>query len=248
MLVNFFSLDIIPFKVSFKAKPEYKQIFNQSLCSLTISVGQKVHEDGRFLSTLFEVNRNFKECIIAVCDTLQRHTLNIDYGNSSRGLYHIAEQQGENWLARNKSAIALLTIPYRIIRWDEWLASPEYQAKRAAINVLYESDNNYKSCLNKAIEFFLERYKLRKPTLNYEHAFDCSLEYLKEECAVMLMWADLGINFEIYPSKRNLAMAATYDNLIAPVYKNILIPVALDIRSKKTQRINKNYFKEAILT
>lgn len=248
MLVNFSSFDIIPFKVGFKAKPEYKQIFNQSLCSLTISVGQKVHENSRFLSTLFEVNRNFKECIIAVCDTLQRHTLNIDYGSSSSGLYHIAEQQGKNWLARNKSAINLLTIPYKIIRWDEWFASSEYQAKRAVIDVLYESDNDYKLCLNKAIEFFLERYKLRTPTLNYEQAFACSLEYLKEECAVMLIWADLGINFEIYPSKRNLAMAATYNKLIAPVYKNIMIPIALDIRSKKNQRINKNYFKETILT
>ena len=246
--MNYSFPNIVPFKISFKADPRYKHLFDQSLCSLTISVGQDNHEGNKFLSTLHQINKNFKACIIAVCDTLQRHTLSIHYKSSSDELYTIAKQQGCNWLIRNKSAIELLTIPYKIIRWSEWLHSPLYQSKRVIIDALYESNKNYRSSIIKAVELFLGRYSHREPVLNYEQAFNYSLEYLKEECAVMLLWVDLGINFEIYPSKRNLAMAATYDHLIAPIYKNILIPVALDIRSRKIQQIRYNSFQEAIVT
>ena len=56
-------------------------------CMLTVSVGQLVHEGQKFQATLDLINRNFSQCTIGVCDTLQRHSLAILANVESDNLY-----------------------------------------------------------------------------------------------------------------------------------------------------------------
>ena len=67
--------EYVVYKVSFtNASIAQKKKFKDSCCLITISVGNGQHEALKFKSTLELVNKTFKSCIIAVCDTLQRYT------------------------------------------------------------------------------------------------------------------------------------------------------------------------------
>ena len=63
-----------------------------------------------------------------------------------------------------------------------------------------------------------------------EFAFDCCLEYLLEECAVMCLWAHEGYDFELYPTGRNLAMKATYECIIKESCPGKLVSVSLHFK------------------
>ncbi len=221
-------------KVSFLCSKEDKQKFFSSSCSVTISIGQKSQEGYKLAATLNSINKHFNQCYIMVCDTLQRHTLAIDNNLKKKELYHLAKEMGDNWLINNSSYFELFNIPYQVIRWDTWLAQPDYQNKRVLIDSLFDEKKEYQQSFYQVVDQFCERYKKRHKSENVNLAFlySCCLEYLKEECAVMLLWADQGYNFEVYPSKRNQAMEATYEYLIKPSSLNILRPIALEIRTK----------------
>ena len=66
---------------------------------------------------------------------------------------------------------------------------------------------------------------------NRQQAFDNCLQYLKEECSVMCLWAMEKYDFEVYPSGRNRSMEATHKRLIKPANPNLLKIVG--IRFKK---------------
>ena len=56
-------------KATFKHGGNYEERFENSICSLSISVGQPAHEGTKFAATIDAVNTNFKECIIMVGDS-----------------------------------------------------------------------------------------------------------------------------------------------------------------------------------
>jgi hypothetical protein len=224
-------------KAMFKCPSEFKSKFNNARCLLTISVGQKVHEYEEFLATINLVNSSFKQCIILIDDTLQRHSMRILDDSSENTIYQQSLIAGDAWLLRNKSIYNLLTIPFSIIRWDQWLNHPDYAQARRQIDLLYENDCAYKECLNKTIEIFLTRFQkridLHQDIFNYHRAFKLSLEYLKEECTAICLWPELGCHFEVYPSQRNLAMTETHKRFIIPSYPNLLHAVAIKFINSK---------------
>ena len=57
--------------------PAYKDKFLMSTCIVGVSVGQLAHEGVKFEETIKCISRRFKNCIIAVSDSLQRHSLSI---------------------------------------------------------------------------------------------------------------------------------------------------------------------------
>ncbi len=220
-------------KVSFLCPKEDKQKFISSYCSVTISIGQKAQEGYKLAATLNLINKHFKHCTIMVCDTLQRHTLAIDNNFKDEELYNIAKKMGDSWLKNNTPYFKEFNIPYQIIRWDSWLIHTDYKNKRNLIDSLFDEKNDFRQAFYQVTDQFYERYKKRHSfqNVNLDFLYSCCLKYLKEECAVMLLWADKGYNFEIYPSKRNKAMEATHEYLIKPRFPDVLKPVALEIRT-----------------
>ncbi len=230
-------MELIPAKACFKAPEEDKLRFSVSTCSVTISVGQHSQEGAKLAATINIINKKFKSCAIMVCDSLQRHTLKIGRTHSATILHEKANKIGAQWLKDNQQYFSFFSIPFEIIRWDTWLAHPQYNTKRNIINNLFNTNIDYQNQLLLAANIFIGRYQaINYITLNFENALHDSIEYLKEECAVMLLWADKKYNFEIYPSKRNAAFAATYKYLIAPTDPNILKPVALELKSRSSQQ------------
>jgi two-component system, OmpR family, aerobic respiration control sensor histidine kinase ArcB len=226
----------IRYKVSFtNASAEQKKSFKDSRCIITISVGQPPHEGEKFQATLDLVNKSFKGCMIAVCDTLQRNSRAITKANKTpEDLYEISKKEGDKWLERNKKAIESLTIPCRISRWDEWLNHKDFKDYQKKVDELYENDKEYAKSLNTAIGDYLER------VFNHNNIKDISsegekwcLKYLKEECAAMCLWFYENYEFDLYSSGRKQAFSMTYEKLIPSQYQRFSAPIGL--RFKKSE-------------
>ncbi len=229
-------------KASFKDCPlsDRKQ-FIESRCIIPISVGQSVHEGKKFLAAMKLIDTSFKACTILVDDSVQRHTMAIDHTESADTLYDLAVKEGSDWLKRNELGYKQLTIPYKIMRWDDWLASDCYEASHLRVKKCYQENPDYRDAIHTNIDSFLSRYLGRisnKSHIEPNRAFSLCLDYLLEECAVMCLWVNNKYEFEVYPTGRNEAMHATYEHLIKPLYFEFLRPVGL--RFKKYTRFQSN--------
>jgi hypothetical protein len=204
--------------------------FARSKCILTISVGQPNHEGDKLFSTLLAVNKHFSLCLIMVCDSLQRHTRKISSRNTLEVLHNEANNLGDQWITRNSRFIRQLAIPYKISRWDDWMSSPNYPNKRLIINSLYTNAPLFKKSIDETAYAFSER-KMDIALVDRHTAFILSQEYLLEECAVMLLQADDGYPFEIYPSQRNDAMDYVYQQIISYTNRDLMRAVSIKFKN-----------------
>ena len=219
-------------KAILKCPDDYKLEFPNSKCSVTISVGQEPHERDKFKSTLAVVNDSFNHCTIMVCDSLQRHTLKIGMQTTDDEIHKHANQLGESWIGRNINAIKKLDIEYNIIRWDYWLSHPEYKKSRKIIDDLALHNQGFVNVIEETAMEFLKRNLHKITNIESEqNVLRYSREYLKEECAVMLLWMKDNYQFEIYPSKRNTAMDFVYKHVISKINPNLVRAVAIKFKS-----------------
>lgn len=217
-------------KASFRENPpEERKLFPQSTCLMPISVGQAIHEGAKFAAVIKLINASFKQCTILVDDSVQRHTIGIMNHASPEELYQLAVTEGDLWLKRNQMAYEELTIPYDIMRWDDWYNSPNYINSHLRVKNEYDTNESFRQAIHANIDDFLTRYlsRFNPEEIDNERAFRLCLDYLIEECAVMCLWTEKAYDFEVYPSGRNKAMAATYHYLIKPFYPEYIRPVAL---------------------
>lgn len=175
--------------------------FDQSKCILPISVGQHYHESKQLTAIIDLVNKTFKSCIIMVCDSLQRHTLNLFQREPINDNYHIlANQLGDEWLKRNENTISKLSIPNKIMRWDYWLKHQLFETQKQQIDNLYQNNEKFRLAMQNGINDFLDRCRKRMgDNVNYTEFFSASLKYFKEECSITSLWSDEKIDFIIYP-------------------------------------------------
>lgn len=222
-------------KASFRGNsPEERKLFPRSTCLMPISVGQRVHEGKKFEAVIKLINASFKSCSILVDDTVQRHTIGILNNTNSDRLYQLALEEGDAWMERSKEFYNQLTIPFDIRRWDDWYHHPDYSASLIRVKKEYADNVSFRKAIHENIDDFLTRFLIGIPQdrIDSERAFSLCLDYLLEECSVMCLWTKGRYDFEVYPSGRNKAMAATYQYIIQPESPELLKPVAL--RFKKS--------------
>ena len=210
-------------------------------CLMPISIGQKVHEGEKFIATLKLVDRSFAKCTILIDDTVQRHTLAIaEKEKTPSELYNDALKYGDQWLNTYQGYIASeFHIPYKIIRWDKWLYHKDFEENVQAVRNCYNKNKQYKESIDENIREFLKR-RPEDDIFDWEYAKECCLEYLIEECAAMCLWVEEKCEYELYPSGRNKAMAATYETLIKPRTPNLLRSVALRFKKYGKKIINEH--------
>ena len=217
-------------KASFRENPpEERKLFPQSTCLMPISVGQIIHEGEKFTAVIKLINASFKHCTILVDDSVQRHTIGIMNHATPDELYQLAVEEGDAWLKRSEMAYNQLTIPYNIMRWDDWYNRQNYITSHVRVQNEYDSNELFRNAIHANIDDFLTRYLSRfaEEDIDHERAFRLCRDYLIEECAVMCLWTEKAYDFEVYPSGRNKAMAASYEFLIKPHFPDYLRPVAL---------------------
>lgn len=183
---------------------------------LLISVGQPYHESKYLSAVISLINKeNFGFCTIAIADTLQRHnyslTLTLD------NAYELAKEKGKDWKIRNSAILSKLNVENEVISWDYWLAHPLYLSFKEKINFSYSSECDYRNSIDITINSFTQRLLKRQPELRFnEERFKIlCLEYIKEECAIIMpLWASLGYDFIIYPKPMTIAMETTYNKFV----------------------------------
>ena len=229
------SLDIGKIKVKLQhGLSNRKETFVHSKIALDISVGQEYHEGEKFEATIDLINHfKFAQCHIMIGDSLQRYNMCIDGFYDIEKAHIQANKLGDEWLERNFQFYSRLQMPYEIIRWDTWLNHPDYKKHREAVNYLYDHDEDYRQAFARSIDKFLTRYQkhaqeLGRKQIDYEKAFKLCLEYLQEECAIMMpLWASYAYDFIVYPSKMPDAVLATHDKFVKPINPNLLVRLSL---------------------
>ncbi|HXH54866.1 MAG TPA: hypothetical protein VNK03_03880 [Gammaproteobacteria bacterium] len=224
-----------------------KAIFRKSRCLLTISVGQEAHEGDKFGATIDLVNTAFASCILLVDDSLQRHSMALNKAEGADFFHPASIAAGDNWLTRNKPYYQKLENLEQIIRWDRWLKHPLYLEKHAHIKTLHAKDKDYQQSFTETITTFLKRnHHLNTRDFDDENARRLCLDYLIEECAALCLWPEANAHFEVYPSKRNLAMTQTHERFVLPQYPQLLHPVAIKFKNRKQFTPQNFEFKENI--
>lgn len=174
-----------------------------------------------------------------LCDSLQRHSLQIKHGLSETEAWEKAKILGNEWLIRNRLALQKIQIPYEISRWETWLQHPKYQKQADYIEHLYNYDEQFNSLVYQSVHPFAARNAKNHP--DFKFILQKSIEYIKEECTVMPLWVEKEINYELYPGKRNPAMEYVYQRCVANTYPNLLNWKVL--RFKKTIKPIENALK-----
>ena len=220
-----------------------KTIFEKSRCLLTISVGQEAHEGDKFGATIDLVNAAFESCILLIDDSLQRHSMALNKAEDADFFYHASIAAGDAWLTRNKQYYQKLDRLEQIIRWDKWLKHPGYLEKHAQIKTLLSKDKGYQHSFDETITAFLKRNSQNR-YVEDENARRLCLDYLIEECAALCLWPETKAHFEVYPSKRNLAMTQTHQRFVLAQYPELLNPVAIKFKNRKQLKPQNFEFKE----
>jgi hypothetical protein len=233
-------------KATFQCSVSERNNFSNSQAQLTISVGQPHHEERYLAATVELVNKNFKSALIMLDDSLQAPTLEIKNEIETPIPTHFSKEYwlkqaialGDDWLQRNKEIYSRFTIPVTIVRWSSWLNSSEFNEAIQFANEQYECNAEYRTAILNNARTFLMRQK------NYENLSEdvkkkllqLGIDYLKQETGVMnKIWTQYQCEWEIYPSKRNEAMAATYKLWIEPNSPNLLKPIALRFNKKNIE-------------
>lgn len=210
--------------------------FEKSKCLLTISVGQEVHEQEHFEATIDLVNKSFNSCIMLIDDSLQRHTMALESDKNADDFYQKSMEAGDFWLDRNAKYYEKLAILSKIIRWDHWLYHPKFEEQKSEIMTLMKLDSVYQNAFASTIDDFLTRYLRRikdKGNFDLERARKLCLTYLIEECVAICLWPEFECQFEVYPSRRNLAMVETHKRFVLPKYPDLLHAVAIKFKNRK---------------
>ena len=189
------------------AHPEYEG----TSTILLVSVGADYHEGEKFGATIDLLNRSgFSQVTVAVADTLQRHNLPM----SSAEAYHLARRRGDQWLARNRPLIDLLTAEVDVLRWDDALSDPDYPRALDEVRSAYETDHSYADAIDSTIDRFVARRGDDVADLDAVRS-GCRTYLLEEVPIIQPLWAAQGYDFVVYPQQISTAMQATRDLFVA---------------------------------
>ena len=219
----------------FLFKESEKPIFSDACCAILVSVGQIAHEGAKFEATIDIVNRKFKSCVIAICDTLQRHNLILEENISENEARRISKEMGTQWYTRNKKIIESLNIPYQVRYWDRWLKHSEFNSHHQILKNLLVSDNAFGAAMIRTAKDFVNRFQNRSnKNIDSQRILDKSIEYLSEECAIIMrMWLSEGINYIVYPSEILEVMKFSYNKFVAEAHDDLLKWVRVRLKTRK---------------
>lgn len=152
--------------------------------------------EGSYLSGLLQwISNRFEKCHINLGDTLHRHNLKYEFGNEGKA-HDISRAMGDKWCRDNAPCFDYLTIPYCLIRGDDWLADPDYDEMHDALWDYYYHDEAFRNVLELDITGFVER----NPHLPEKDVRKGSLHYLIEETATDIILGRRGHVVHFYPS------------------------------------------------
>jgi len=222
------------YKAILRFPKKSREYIINSNCLLTISVGQPYHEGEKLSATVQSINKKqFKKCLIMVCDTLQKYSIRIlDPTLNEKQAVDKSVEIGRRWVNNNNKIINKLDIPFEIKHWDILLQECIDEKKYKEINLCYKIDKYFKESVIKTANNFLSRMG-RRSNIQLNIALELCIKYILEECAVMLLLAERDYSFDIYPKPRNEAMSYVHKYLLQQSPSDYLQPVSIKFKKRK---------------
>ena len=188
---------------------------------LLISPCQRYYmEDDLFAAIIALINKtDFKSVDIVLGDTNNQYNL-MAQGATQADAYAIAKAQGDKWLSEKSLYIDNLKAKHSLTRWEYWVNHPLYAKCRQEIEKEFLSNKQFKDAFCSSAMDFVRRVSDDHP-YDFEDIpqYQYSIEYLKEECAIIMpLWAKLGYEYIIYPAPMLAAMEATRNTMVLPHY------------------------------
>lgn len=237
-------LNNITYKSITKAVLQGKTLLNIPLtrgkdsCVLPISVGWDYHEGEFIKATIDLVDREFKSCRIVVCDTLQTHSIQhtLSYvENKYDSYYDYAYELGSLWIQDYKPLIDRMNIPVQFTRWNEYTSDKMYDIYKRDIVHLLQSNTSikesFKETAQKTYEGFLKAGRLTESNAVKTDFLKSSMDYLIEECAVILLWEKYQESILLYPKALGAAINDIM-NYYWGVERNFLRPLQIRFKTK----------------
>lgn len=181
-----------------------------------VSVGNQDYEGNKLEAIITYLNSiSPSEITIQVCDTLQRW--NDPTYDEVKAL-----KNGDEWIKRNTPILKRLISPWKIIRWDKWLKSSNFENAIQQVTKLYDENQEFRNAvLTTAAEVAIRFQKQKRLSkfsseISKEIFKQNSVKYLLEENAVlMLLWTSDREQLDLfYPSKITDALATGHKLLV----------------------------------
>lgn len=220
-------------KATFLHQTQEKHKFNNSNALLLVSIGQMIYEGPKLSAVIKLVSENFLTCDIAVCDVLQRHTMQISDFSTQESIYEKSKLIGENWIDRNNESLKSLKIPGVIFRWEKYLLNQDFSVLKEQVIAAYKQNESFKQAMDDTIEEFIKRYQRRLIVIDKERAFNCCFNYLVEETTIiMLMLKDCEYHYIVHPGEMPKILHAAREKFVVPYNSELLKWATIYVRSR----------------
>jgi len=146
----------------------YGNIKSQIKMIFGVSMGNEKQTGNDLISFVNLINSHthkITDVEIMVADYLHRH-----YSTEEE-----AQAAGDEWLRDNAEILKQLKVPYKIVRWKDILAEPEFQQAQIKIKEHYEKDSGFKAKVQNVAKSHIDKGDIT----NVE-------KYLLEECAYFI--------------------------------------------------------------
>lgn len=147
-----------------------------------ISMNNPKHAADKFYAQAEWAAARFDRVQLIVSDTLYRYNIMASHGVDEAAARRLALQIGDQWLADNAAAIALLP-NHTVTRWDDWLRYPNFAAAHDQMKQCYLNDPTFARAVDSTVQLFLRNKDGLTDAQRAEYTA-LSHAYLIEELAV----------------------------------------------------------------
>lgn len=215
-----------------------------------ISVGTPKFED-KWVERLINFTKKIKpqKVRIIVADSLQRFNIELEENLTEAAALEESEKRGKQWRKKYEPYFSTLDIVHEFISWEDQKKDEDYQKYFNEIIERNES-NKFNESLTESAKVYVDRrfsYKFKDPEFKdlefKDRAFQQSIKFLNEECAVIRVLAKDTDNIGIfYPSKPLAIFTHIIDNFVNksrpsehPFFYAELVPTKKKGKGKKEE-------------
>lgn len=184
--------------VRVQSSPHWKD-FNRA--TLGVSLHSPNFENGALDAILDWANLNYRELVIDLTDTINRHPYQAEKNLSVAEACLQARQAGDKWLRVHQAAIDRLTIPHTVIRWDRWLNDDRFELYGSQFEDAYQGNTVFRAAVDRDIETYCQRRFGKTMSEIDPRLVDGSRRYILEEITCHSMMYEDRPAATLYPGK-----------------------------------------------
>ena len=178
------------------------ELKNIASCYLGVSLQTPAFEPPMLTATVDWVAANFRECTVAIGDSIHRHTLQILRGVSPAEALREALDLGESFISQNSHLFTQHEpCKFEFRKFSEIQTTDEYKGYEHHITELFEIDADFRASIKNSARAFVDRRMTRfdNVPMNEHKLIELSCNYILEEIGCFTWLANNGRRVDVYP-------------------------------------------------